>query len=237
MKTQLHPTRQQDDLLTIIGNTFRLMKQSWDAVKINLLPLLMLYLATPLLAMAAAILIFGVEFIEDGMRNPELIEYATATEMVAALGLLILTAILSIALLITQLASAKTKQKSLRESIDEAMKYFVPMAGLTLLSALLVTAGFVLFIIPGFVIIFFLIFAGYVLIDEEIGPVAAMKQSYSLVKSNWKVVVAFIFVNGIINFPGIIPIIGTFISTVLSILYLCLPAIIYLRLKSAQRIK
>lgn len=232
MNKQLFPTRQQDDIVTIIGNTFRLVKLSWQAVKINLIALLLLYLITPILAMAAAILIFGAEFINDGMRNPELIQYGSSYEIAAAIGLLVITAVLSIALFITQLASAKTKKIRLRESIDEAMKLFLPMTLLAIMSALLFIAGFTLFILPGFIVIFFLIFAAYVLIDERLSPLESMKKSYYIVKANWKVVAALVIVNGVINFPAIVPVLGTFISTILSILYLCLPTILYLRLKS-----
>jgi uncharacterized membrane protein len=51
---------------------------------------------------------------------------------------------------------------------------------LSLLSGVLITLGYIVFIIPGIILSLFWYFSSYVLLDEDVGFVAAMKQSKEL---------------------------------------------------------
>lgn len=69
--------------------------------------------------------------------------------------------------------------------IKRSAKYILPLIGAGILTALIVFGGVLLFVIPGIVFSIFLSLAYYSIIDENRGPVAALKRSLFLVKSNF----------------------------------------------------
>lgn len=64
---------------------------------------------------------------------------------------------------------------------------FLKFAGVSVLSGLMILVGLVLLIVPGVILGIMLMFVGYVVIEEKLGPVDAIKRSIALTKgSRWK---------------------------------------------------
>lgn len=192
------------------------------------------------LAIAAATYFLYVLANDDGKINlsqvfEDMSGAAIAASVIAIIGSIILGIYLSIAMTLTQLRSVKGKKTSFSEVINDAHPYFWRFVGLAILSALIIIIGLVLLVIPGLIASFFLVFSTLILINENTGVVEALKRSYDLVKQNWKVVLSLVIVMFAIQLPSYVPIIGSAITTVLSIMYFCLPAIIYMQLTTSRK--
>lgn len=82
---------------------------------------------------------------------------------------------------------------------NEARKnYFWRFLGLSVLSGLIFIVGFLLFVIPGVILLIYLAFTAWVLIFEEKGVVESIKGSAGLVKGYWWAVLGrFLAVYGV----------------------------------------
>jgi uncharacterized membrane protein len=74
---------------------------------------------------------------------------------------------------------------------------------------------------------FFLSLVPFIIVNEKLNAVDAIKRSFALTKLNWQWVLAYSLVGIVGSLFAIIPTLGAFLSLVFSIVYLCLPAIIY----------
>lgn len=132
--------------------------------------------------------------------------------------------------IITQLESARQRRIGLGAVIRKTLPHFWRLVGLLILSSIVTVVGFLLLIVPGLFALQRLLFAPYFLVEERLGVLAAMKKSYatSKDKSNagaiWGVTWMIIAINalGLIN-----NVILVLVSTVLWVLYMSAPAILY----------
>lgn len=228
------PTKQEDDFFTILGNTFKLINKSWEALLLNLGTFILVYVLPFIIFFAALFLFSGALIATNG--NTSVTAVTIALGIAAGIGLLILLVLVSIASIIAQLASVRGQKISFKEVVDQSQPFFWRFIGLGIVSTLIVVAGFILLIIPGFIALFLLLFSGYAMIDKNLGIMDAVKTSVDLTKKNWKIVLAFILLQTIIGIPQVIPFFGAIVTTILSIAYFCLPAILYLRIaKGSQK--
>lgn len=228
------PTRQEDDFFTILGNAFKLINKSWEALVLNLGTFILVYILPFIIIFSTVIFWLGATFTNS---NNHISTLSIVLGIIVGVGIGILLILLSIATIITQLASVRGQKISFQEVINQSMPFFWRFVGLGILSILVVLAGLVLFIVPGLLAIFFLVFSSYLMIDKNLGVVDSMKASYELVKQNWKIVVALFLLQFIIQIPSIVPVFGAIITTVLGITYFCLPAILYLRMANPTKVK
>lgn len=64
---------------------------------------------------------------------------------------------------------------------------FWKFLGTSLLAGLMILAGLVLLIVPGIIVGLMVTFVGYIVIEEKLGPINAIKRSMALTKGNrWK---------------------------------------------------
>jgi uncharacterized membrane protein len=133
-------------------------------------------------------------------------------------------------MVVTQIESAKGKKIDINQVIEKSKPLVLPYIGLAIVLAVLITLGFVLLIIPGLLAIFFFTLSVYILVDKKVGIFDAIKQSYELTKANWEWVLALFIVQIAVSIVSYLPLIGWLISIVLSVVYFCLPAIIYLKI-------
>lgn len=64
---------------------------------------------------------------------------------------------------------------------------FWKFVGASLLAGLMILAGLILLIVPGIIVGLMVSFVGYIVIDEKLGPINAVKRSMALTKgSRWK---------------------------------------------------
>lgn len=234
MEASSLPTRQEDDFFTILGNAFKLITKSWEALVLNLGTFILVYILPFIIIFSAFIFWLGSLFTGG---NDDISTFSIVLGIIVGIGICILLVLLSIATIITQLASVRGNKISFQDVINQSTPFFWRFIGLGILSALVVLAGIILLIIPGLLAIFFLIFSSYLMIDKDLGVVDSMKASYKLVKRNWKIVLALVLLQFIIQIPSIVPVFGAIITTILSITYFCLPAILYLRMANPTKVK
>lgn len=229
MDDNILPTRQADSFSTILSNAFKLINKSWEALSLNLGTFVLIYFLPMIIAFAAIFLVSGA--LSASQDDGGITAMAIIFAVVAGLGVGILFVFLSIATVIAQLASVQGKKISFKEVINQSQPFFWRFIGLGILCSLIIVAGLILFIIPGIVLGFWLILTSYIMVDKNIGVIETIKASISLTKRHWKVVLAYIVVQAVVQIPSaFIPPLGTIVSTALSIAYFCLPAIVYFRI-------
>lgn len=84
----------------------------------------------------------------------------------------------------------------------------------TLILILLVISGLIFFIIPGIIIIFRTMFTKYLIIDKNMGPIAAIKGSWNMTRGKSGVMIGLLVISFIINF---IPIIGWLMTSLMAV--------------------
>lgn len=247
---QDNPTKQSDDFFTILGNQFKLIGFSWNAFRLNFLTFVAIYLL-PFILVSAALLAWIPNDIvtAEGTLNEavakEFVENINVNAAAAAvLGLLIVGSVLGLANIATQLQSVQGKKISVVDAIERAWPLLPKLIGLALLGLLVTALVIASFALPGigvFLIIpailafalaaFLFSLTLYVMVDKASGPIESVKRSFYLVKRNWKIVLAYLILSLIISLPNtLLGNFGGFISMLLSIAYLCLPALLYLRI-------
>jgi hypothetical protein len=92
------------------------------------------------------------------------------------------------------------RRVSIRASLAAASRRFVPAVGVSVLSAVLVALGLVVFVVPGLMAMVMLWVAIPVCLVERKGPIASLSRSAELVRGHGWEVFAVVFVLGIIEF-------------------------------------
>ncbi len=208
-----------------LPDAFSLFKPSWKALLLNLETFL-LQILIPLGFVALTTLLWGIA--EEN-----------ATALVTVLGIVsFLAAFVTgcfsiIAVIITELESSEGHRISLRGVVRATLPHFWRLAGLFVLSSIVIVVGLVLFIIPGLFALQRLLLSPYLLVEKRLGVIASIKQSNAMAKDKknasaiWGVVGIIIAINIISFIPGAI---ALTISTVLTAIYFCAPAIRYLQI-------
>lgn len=115
------------------------------------------------------------------------------------------------------------KDYSLKQVFDArlARKLF-PAFILSVLITIGITVGSFIFIIPGVLLTVWWSFAVYALVLEDLSVGQSLKRSYSLVKGWWwpvfERIIFVLLVSAIISFFGIVPLAGTLVATILSLI-------------------
>jgi uncharacterized membrane protein len=77
-----------------------------------------------------------------------------------------------------------------------------PFIGAVLLSSCITILGFIAFIIPGFIALSAFYFTSYIVLDKNMKPVAALKESMRMTQGNKLQILRFIFVICLLNLVG-----------------------------------
>lgn len=134
-----------------------------------------------------------------------------------------------------QLEGAKGKTPDISALWEIGKKYWLRLFGLGILVGLAILGGLILLIVPGFIMIRRYFLAPYILVDKDTTIMDAMRQSAALSKPYSGSIWGVIGVSVLVSLPGIIPIIGSFISLVLGVLYSVAPALRYEELKELAK--
>lgn len=86
--------------------------------------------------------------------------------------------------------------------IFEPLHLFWKYAISTLLVLIVVTIGLVFFVVPGIIAIIALVFAPYLIVDRNLGPVEALKESMSITRGHWWNLLFFGIIVTLINLLG-----------------------------------
>jgi uncharacterized membrane protein len=234
------PTKQSDNFGTVLKNTFKLIGASWEGFKLNLRTFILIFLPLVVfvsLLVAIPMAVLGINEGDTSINTSTVNATAAAASAVAMLGLLVSVVLLSIAVTIATLSSARGKKVSAKDILNQSFPLFWPAVALGLLTILAVFLGLIALIVPAILAVFFFTFAIYVLVDKRVSPVDALKESYRLTKRNWKLVLSYYIVTAVIQIPSSIPGIGGIITFGLSMAYLVLPAILYVRMQKQNPVK
>ena len=91
---------------------------------------------------------------------------------------------------------------------------FLKYLAVSILSIIATIGGFILFILPGFILMAGLMFATYLVVDKQLGPVDAIKKSWSISKGYKLKLIGFILVILLINLLGIIALLVGLLVTI-----------------------
>lgn len=113
---------------------------------------------------------------------------------------------------------------SSRTAIKTTSSFFYHFLAASVAVTALVSLGFMLLIIPGFVAMLFLMFVFPAIVMRELRPVEAIKESYRVVRANlgdsvlvFAVLVGMVIVIALVNMSlNAIPVLGDFISLVIN---------------------
>ena len=222
-------------------NLFKMYKQSWEAFKLNWQVFVVAYVvifATIILGSMLAIgLIISGSAVSASTGTTGSIVPGLIAAFLVGLLVFVLSVVLAPLVITAQLSSARNVKHTFSEFFEKSKSKILGFLGLGILMGLIVFVGLILFIIPGLVAAFFLMFAPFIYIDKNIGVIDAMKASYELVKEYWKAALGLLIVNMAISLVGsilgvipVIGIIGNIASAVLSIIFFCLVAIIFVKI-------
>lgn len=202
-----------------LPGAFSLLSAAMQVVKNNLVAFLVL-IGVPSLI----ILIGQGPSLFNPMANATANDYPLT--FLVVLGTL-LSVIVTAAVIHLQLRGTENeKDVSFQEAFNQSSNFIMPIIGLMILMMLMLTAAFILFIIPFFILLPRIIMAPYFLVDQKLGVVAALKASneaYKKYKGIWGVIGVFV----LIGLSSLIPYIGWAISIILSFIYAPLAAIRY----------
>jgi len=212
-----------------LPSAFSLFKPSWEAFKLNWLTLVSLYLLPVVLFLVGAIAT-GASLEVSGTS-------ATTNDFSGGvLIVLLLTVLVSLlvypAMTHTQLQSVRGQKVSFGQALGVGKKFILRTIGLAIVAGVLIVLGFIALIVPGLILITKFFFSYYVMIDQDLGVVEALKTSSGLVKGRAMAVWGLVGVSILINLPSFIPIIGSIVALVLTLMYFCAPALRYDQLKA-----
>jgi hypothetical protein len=171
----------------------------------------------------------------DADRTSSLFNGLSGTGFVAVAGFGIVFAVISIIisfiiqtmLFAAELEVSEDKKPSLRPLFDVAKKYWLRIAGLSIVTALLFVGGLILFIVPGLIVIRRYFLASYYLIDKDLSIGEAMRQSAADSKQAAGSIWGVIGVSFLLALTAIVPLIGWLVAFVLTALYSVAPALRY----------
>ena len=211
-----------------ISNPVGLIQPSVQALRLNI----WLVVGAAVISAVVGIMILtaGITAVVLGLFG-----HSVGSVVLAAVVTLILLAV-ALAVLaplsfIILLASARGKKLSLRQAVGQCWHYSGRMTLVILLTALATLGGLILLIIPGIIVGTWFSLAPYVLVDEDVGAIEAMKRSKRLVQGH---LIEMLGLYGMDNFLSLFPLIGNIISLVLTLLTLASPAVRYLQLKELK---
>jgi hypothetical protein len=119
---------------------------------------------------------------------------------------LVLGALATIAIIDFVYRKRKNKRHTIDFSIQTAFQLLLPVLATMITVIVTVFFGFLLFIIPGFLALYFLLFAVEVAVIQRIFFIDALKESYRLILANWQsvflswltIIILFFLVNSTI---------------------------------------
>lgn len=147
---------------------------------------------------------------------------------------LVIGTIVQIMLQKAQLDASSDRPPSTARAWETVKQLGWRMLGLYIVMAIIIMVGFILLIVPGLFMIRRYIFAPYVMLERKCSIGEALNRSHELSMANTSAVWGLIGVLFLIDFIGIIPIIGSIASFILGGLYCVAPALRYKQLKGLR---
>jgi hypothetical protein len=148
--------------------------------------------------------------------------------------LFIVAVVLSLMMVILQVRAAHMQQVRFSQVWADFKKMWLRILGVEILSGMLILASLIAFIVPFFFVFPRLIFAPYLLVDQNCGVADAIDRSWKLTKGHYGVIYSLLFLGLVLGLANIIPIIGPVLGFALTMLYSVAGPMRYLELKKAK---
>jgi uncharacterized membrane protein len=199
-----------------IGEGWRMFVEQWQAWVLNAL-IYFGILAVPIVPLVIAVFVIsGVAsaFTQSSMTYSTTTVTASNPDMSSAifLGLFLFEAVVAVVLVVIgayfTAGLYRTALKQLRgqkvqvSDLFSGGRFFFRLVGANILIGILTIIGFMLCIIPAFIVAGLFYFTGFLIVDQDLGVIDAMRKSYELCKNNFLWFTLFAFVVGLINQAG-----------------------------------
>ncbi len=155
-------------------NPIQLIKDSMSLVKDNPALFLGILLVPVVLSVLASIF--------EPAQDTGVVD---ATGWVIFAAITIVTVIANIFMGIALILALNNRSLTVKEAYNESAKFFWRYLGLSILTSVVIVAGFILLIVPGIILSVWLTFAIFVLVLEKAEIVESMKRSKEYVKGKW----------------------------------------------------
>ena len=155
-------------------NPIQLVKDSLSLVKDNPALFLGILLVPALLSVIAAIF--------EPAQNAGTVE---GTEWIIFAAVTVVSVIANIFMGIALILALSNHSLTVKEAYSESTSFFWRYLGLSILTSIVITIGFILFIIPGVILSVWFTFAVFILVLERTKIIEAMKISREYVKGKW----------------------------------------------------
>lgn len=208
---------------------FKWIDKSFEALKLNFWTFLALTVIPGVILLFAVIVAF-IPLLGSSDGSGALSGIGNFFAFLLGLIAIGIVLIFAPAIVQTQIASARGEKVELGDAFNKAKPFVLRFLGLAILSFIAIIVGLLLFVIPMFLVIFFISYAAFILVDKNTGVIEAIKASYELAKEYWKVTLGLLILNIVVTIIGYFPIIGGIASLVLSIAYFCLGAVVYVKI-------
>lgn len=202
---------------SLVQPSIKLLRDNiWQALYLYLLPTLLL---------SVALVLVGVDpdqTVSDSQR-------AAGALLMLAAGLWTLLAYPGF--LYMQLRAVEGEDIGAMEAFKKGFPHLMSFIGMSIIGGLLIAAGLLVFIVPGLLLIRGFYLAPYYVVDKNLGPVEALKQSYAdsqpVTAWVWGIIgveLVFGLVSGIFSY---IPVVGAIIGIAITAIPLFVGAIRY----------
>lgn len=209
-----------------LQSAFKLFDLSVEAVKVNVV-LLAVLVASPTILILVELLILML-----GGAVASLGDAALVIGSLIMFGSLMLSFVAYLFIIpattAVQLQSARGERITFRQAFNVGKRFWLRYLGLGICMALIIGIGLLLFIIPGLFMLRRYILAPYYMLDRNLGVFDSLSASAEDSKRFAGAIWGLIGVQFLASLAGFIP-----FGFIISLLYICAPAIRYLEIKNA----
>lgn len=202
-----------------LPSAFDLFTPSSEAVRRNLGSFIGVMALPSLYMVVAAVVLAAIN-----NDRPPLVATIILYTIGGLLGLLLLPANPYL-----QLYAAKGETCNFIPTVKKSLQFFWRILGLYIVVGLVILGGFLLFIVPGVIMVRRYYLSPYFLIDRNLSIGQAMRQSAEATGDHTGAIWGIIGVQILLEFASLIPLIGSLVALALEVLYACAPALRYLQ--------
>ncbi|MBW4061032.1 hypothetical protein HJC99_00445 [Candidatus Saccharibacteria bacterium] len=210
------------------SNPFALIWDGFRSLGANVGPLILLFLISIAVVIA---FIPGIAVIALGHSQMTNILIGSALIFAALVVAVVIGVRIFAVGVLLYMSNAQGKKVEFGELYAMGKPFALRLAGLSLLMGFIFFGGFLLFIIPGILFIYWFTMAPYVLVDQNCSITEALGRSKAMVKGHGWEVYGFLATYSLISALENIPVIGSLISLVLGYAYGSANALRYFQLR------
>lgn len=211
---------------------FSLLRPSFEIVKKNLETCIILIVVPALLITLGSLLVE-----RTGISNA----VKSAAVLILVVGL-VMTIVSALATTYFELRAARGEFPTIADVYRSISTYGIRIFGLGLLVGLAILVGFLLLIVPGFIMIRRYFLAPYFLVDEDLGIREAMDRSAAVTKpvsaSVYGVLLVTVLVGAVsAGIDSTLEPFGSIVGAFIGLIYVFGPALFYLHLKKQTKLE